>query len=258
MPVKDPFLAGVLASMPEADRAKAEARLIELEEGGLRQADYSRLSAEAQATKKQFDDLHAKNLAWFTERQAALEEVDSLRARLADPARPDPARPNGDTSQTFKLPDDVITTKKLTEILNQTERGAVGFIAEANVLSIQHYKDFGEILNVTELATDPRAQQIGIQGVYREKFKEQLAAKAKTAADAQAEAFRLEGEKRAMERLSQQRGPGYPVVGNEPSSLDAIEAAVRSGDGKVQLKSLDDMAAEYARLSSTRAGAGSP
>jgi hypothetical protein len=255
MPLKDPFLAGILANVPEADRGKAEASLIALEEGGLRQADYSRLSAEAQATKKQFDDLHAKNLAWFTERQAALEEVDSLRARLASgEVKPQPAT----GEQPPKLPEGLITKKELQEILNQTERGAVGFIAEANVLAIQHYRDFGEILNVTELATDPRAQQIGIQGVYREKFKEQIATKAKAAEDAKAEAFRVEGEKRAMERLQQQRGPGYPVVGNEPSSLDAIETAIRSGDGKLKPLTDDYLAQEYARLSSTRAGAGSP
>src|ERR1700720_663514 len=113
MPLKDPFLAGILANVPEADRGKAEASLIALEEGGLRQADYSRLSAEAQATKKQFDDLHAKNLAWFTERQAALEEVDSLRARLASGEVKSPPA-NGE--QPPKLPEGLITKKELQEI----------------------------------------------------------------------------------------------------------------------------------------------
>jgi hypothetical protein len=252
MALKDAFLAGILAHVPEAERGKAQEALEGLEERGLMRSDYSKLADQATKAQQAADKLLADNQAWWDAHKESMTELDALRARVTsggDPA-PQPQPP--------KLPDGLITKKELTEILNQTERGAVGFIAEANVLSIQHYKDFGEILNVTELATDPRAQQIGIQGVYREKFKEQLAAKAKTAADAQAEAFRLEGEKRAMERLSQQRGPGYPVVGNEPSSLDAIEAAVRSGDGKVQLKSLDDMAVEYARLSSTRAGAGSP
>jgi hypothetical protein len=252
MPVKDPFLAGVLASMPEADRAKAEARLIELEEGGLRQADYSKVVAEARAAKTEADDLLARNQAWFTEREAALKEVDTLRARVA--AGGDPKPVVGD--QGFKLPEGLITKDELTKILDATERGAVGFISEANVLSLKHYKDFGEVLNITELMMDPSVQKIGLKGVYEQKFKEQITAKAKAADDARAEAFRVEGEQRALQRMQQQRGPGYPVVGNEPSSLDALEAA-RATDGKVQVKSLDDMASEYARLNASRMGGGS-
>ena len=251
MPVKDPFLAGVLATVPEAERAKAEARLIELEDGGLRQADYSRLSAEAQAAKKEFDDLHDRNQVWWIEHQAAMKELDVLRARTTtgdpNPLRVDPTKPNPD----------LMTKKEIQDLFEVTERGAVGFIAEANTLTLRHFKDFGDILNINDLLTDPRVQKIGLQGVYQDKFKEQITAKVKAADDARAEAFREEGRKAERERFASQRGPGYPVVGNEPSSLDALEAARASGDGKVQVKSLDDIAAEYTRLNATRMG-GSP
>ncbi len=251
MPVKDPFLAGVLASMPEADRAKAEARLIELEEGGLRQADYSKVVAEARAAKDAADDLLAKNQAWFAERKASLEEVDTLRAKVAaGDTRPNP----NPLDQKFELPKDLITDKSLKERLDLMERQAVGFITETQGLVLKHFKDFGEILDTAALVSDPRAQQIGIQGVYNEKFKEQITAKVKAADEAKAEAFRVEGEKRAMERIAAQRGPGYPVLGNETSSLDAIEAARASADGKVQVKSLDEISAEYNRLSASRLG----
>jgi hypothetical protein len=245
MAVKDAFLAGILAHVPEADRGKAQAALEGLEANGLRQSEYSRLADEAAAAKRAADDLLAQNQAWFAEREAALKEVDTLRAKAAA---------GGETKVEYKVPEGVITRDELTKILDQTERGAVGFISEANVLSLKHYKDFGEVLNITELMMDPQVQKIGLKGVYESKFKDQISAKVKAAEDARAEAFRLEGEKRAMERLSQSRGPGYPVVGNEEgSSLDAIEAARESG-GKVTLKSVNEMASEYARLSSTRSG----
>ena len=254
MPVKDPFLAGVLALVPETDRAKAEARLIEMEEGELRQSDYSKVVSEARAAKVAADKLLADNQAWFAERKAALEEVDTLRARVAEgTTHVDPLKPTPE----FKLPEDVITAKKMQERLNVVEREAVGFIAQTNALTMKHYQQFGEILDINDLLADPRVQQIGLQGVYAEKFKDPIAAKAKAADEAKAEAFRVEGEKRALERLASQRGPGYPVVGNEPSSLDAIEAARLAGDGKVSVKSLDELADQYTRLSASRLG-GSP
>ncbi len=76
----------------------------------------------------------------------------------------------------------------------------------------------------------------------------------KAADDAKADALRKEGYDKARTELASRTHP-YPVVGNEPSALDAIEAAVRSGDGKVSVKSLDDIAAEYARLGASRLGA---
>jgi hypothetical protein len=249
MPVKNAFLAGVLAHVPEAERGKAEAELITLEEGGLRQADYSKLSAEAQAAKQKFDDLYTKNTDWYTQRQADLQELDTLRAKVAtvDPTVvvPKPAA----------LPDNMITKEELRKQMDEQERGAVGFIAQANRLQLQHFKEFGEILDLNDLLADKQVQQIGLNGVYQLKFKEQIAAKVKAADDARAEAFRKEGREAAFKELAG-KSTQYPVLGNEASSLDAIEAARLSGDGKVTLKSLDDMASEYARLNASRMGGG--
>jgi len=252
MPVKDPllvqYIAGVLAAVPEAERGKVEARLIELEEGGLRQADYSKLSAEAQKAKQQFDALYAQNMDWFETRKADLAELDTLRQKVAagDP-NPHPPNPTPTT-----IPADAITKKQLEDHLATMERGAVGFIAESNVLALKHYKDFGEVLNITELLADPRVQQIGLQGVYQAKFAEQIKTKADAAQAARDEALRKEGADKARAELAASRHP-YPVVGNEPSSLDALEAA-QAGQ-KPTVKSLDDIAAEYSRLSTSRMGA---
>jgi len=249
MAVKDAFLAGILATVPEADRGKAEARLEALEAGELKQSDYSRLANEANAAKQKFDDLYTKNTEWYTQRQTDLAELDDLRAKVAAGIVGDPA-----VKPVVVVPPDVITKKVFEETLAATERGAVGFIAEANGLTMKHFQQFGEILNINDLLTDPRVQQIGLQGVYADKFKDQIKAKADAAETARQDAIRKDERTKVLAEVAGQHHP-YPVVGNESSSLDAIEAAARSGDSKVVVKSLDDMAAEYARLNATRAGA---
>lgn len=245
MPIKDTFLAGILAHVPEADRGKVETAIEGLEKDGLRQSDYSKLANEATEAQKRFDALYAANTEWFEEKKAALAERDVLAAKVIELEK----RPE----HVADLPADLIRKADLDKMFAETERGAVGFIAEANVLTLKHYKEFGEILNITDLLADKRVQQIGLQGVYADKFKDQIATKTKAADDARAEAFREEGRKAERERLASTRSP-YPVVGNEPSALDAIEAS-RTGKAP-ELKTLDDLAAEYARLSGVRAGAG--
>lgn len=251
MPIKDAFLAGILAHVPEGDRGKAEAALVTLEEGGLRQADYSKQSAEAQAAKQKFDDLYAKNSDWYTQRQKDLQELDTLRAQVASGG----GGGTGTEQPPAKLPEDVITKKMLAETLDTTERGAVAFIAEANALTMRHFKEFGEILNVSDLLADPNVQKIGLRGVYQEKFKAEIAGKVKAADDARLDTVRKEERTKVLAELASRSHP-YPVAGNEVSSLDAIEAARLSGDGKITVKTVDDMASEYARLNASRMGGG--
>lgn len=87
--------------------------------------------------------------------------------------------------------------------------------------------------------------------MYAETFKDQLATKLKATEDAKADAFRKEGYDKARTEYASR--PPYPVIGNEPSALDAIEAA-RSGQ-QPAVKTVDDFAAEYARLQGVRVGA---
>src|SRR5258706_2898294 len=155
MAIKDAFLAGILAHVPEADRGKAEAALEGLETNGLRQAEYSKLSDEAAKAKQKFDELYAKNTEWWDANKDRIKDTDALRAKVTELE----ARQPGDGS--LKLPEGLITKKEVEALFDTTERGAVAFIAEANVLSLKHYKDFGEVLSVTDLLADPRVQKIG-------------------------------------------------------------------------------------------------
>lgn len=248
MPVKDAFLAGVLAHVPEADRGKAEATLVALEEGGLRQADYSKLTAEAQNAKAKFDELYTKNTEWFQERQADLADLDALRVEHADLKTKVTTGGAGDGRP---LPD-AITKKQFDDTLAETERGAVSFIAEANGLTLKHFKEFGEVLDIADLLKDKRVQQIGLRGVYADTFKDQLKAKADAAEAARVDAIRKDERTKVLAEVAGSHHP-YPVVGNESSSLDAIEAA-RAGQSPA-VKTVEDMAREYARLSAARTAA---
>ncbi len=187
-----------------------------------------------------------QNTQWFEERRADLAELDALRAK----GTPDPTIV---TPKPVDLPKDLITKKDLDSSLEQLSREAVGFMAELPTLSLKHYQQFGEVLNIQELLVDPRVQKIGMIGVYNEKYKDQLKAKADAAQATRDEAIREEGRQAERARLASAQHP-YPVVGNEPSALDAIEAA-RAGKTP-EVKTLDAIAAEYTRLSATRAGAG--
>lgn len=243
MALKTPFLTGLLALLPEDERGKAEAGLEEIEKAQLRQEDYSRLSNETAAEKKKFEDLYGSNVTWFESKKAELAELDDLRKKVTggtgDPAKPVVATPTAVTKEEFEA------------TLAATERGALGFIAESNALTLKHYQQFGEILDIRELLADKRIQQIGIQGVYADRFKDQIKAKVDAAQATRDEALRKEGEERVR---ATQRGQhqAYPVRGNEPSTLDALDAV---GGKAPAVKSVDEMAGEYERLGTTRSGA---
>lgn len=245
MAIKDAFLAGILAHVPDADRGKAEAAISGLEENGLRQSEFSKLADDAKAAEQRFKDLYESNVQWLEERKAALTDYDALKLEVVD-LRKRPA-----AGAPVELPKDLITEKVLNERIEALERGAVGVIALVPKLAVEHYQRFGEVLDTGMLLADKRVQQIGIQGVYNEVFKDKLALKAKEATDARDETLRKEGEERLRGTIRQQ--PAYPVVGNEPSALDAIEA--ERGGQKPQVATVDQMADAYSRLSTTRAGA---
>ena len=222
-----------------------EAGLMTLGNNVLRQDEFSRsmneLAGQRTATETEAAKaraLYDSNKEWWDAKQAEMAELDALRAQVAGkPAgTPDPTKPE---------------PKYLTaEDLAQTERGAVAFIAEANRLTMQHFQQFGEILDINALLGDKRVQQIGLVGVYAEKFKPQLDAKAAERAAAAEEKIRADERQKIATASASQHHP-YPVRGNEPSTLDRFE---RPADQAPKVASVDDMAAEYARLSAARTG----
>lgn len=243
MALKTPFLTGLLQYVPEDERGKAATELEALEQGQLRQEEFSRLSNGTAEEKARAQKLYDDNVAWFEAKKAELAELDALKADIAaGKLKRDGANPD------VKVPASV-TKEEFEQTMAATERGALGFIADANDLSLRHYQEFGERLNIRELLADKRISQMGIQAVYEDKFKDRIQAKATAAQTARDETLRKEGEDRARAAMRATPGP-YPVRGNEPSTLDVLELK----DKAPAVKSVDEMAGEYERLGTVRVG----
>lgn len=240
------------------DPTVRQARAEELGEAGiatlgnhvLRQDDYSRQANEltaqrtaAQTAEQEAKALYEQNKAWWDQKQRDLQELDQLRQKVArgtaDPADPaDPANPK------------LVTVEDLAKTLADTERGAVAFFNDLNRLSLEHFQRFGEVLNTDALLQDKRVQQLGLRGVYAEQHKTQLEERA--AAERKAAEDKIRADERTKV-LAESASRFIPQTGRgEPSTLDALEAT-RSGQAP-QVRSIDEMAAEYARLGAARAG----
>lgn len=225
-----------------------EAGLLALGNNVLRQDEFSRSMNElgsqrtALTTKEaEATALYESNKAWYEQKQAELQELEQLRAQVAGNGGGNP-NPNPKPAE----------PKYLTaEDLAATERGAVAFIAEANALTLQHFQQFGEILDIQTLLADKRVQQVGLRGIYAEKHKAQLDARAEKLKQEAEDKIRLDERTKVLASQASQHHP-YPVSGNEPSTLDAFE---RPTDQRPAMKTVDDMAAEYARLGAARTGA---
>lgn len=244
------------------DQAIRQARLDELGESGLlslgnlvlRQDDYSRSMNELgtqrqtlQTKEAEAQALYDSNRLWFEQKQADLAELDRLRQGIVKPANgaPDPAKP---------ADPNYLTKEAFTSALAETERGAVAFFNDLNTLSLQHYQQFGEILDTNRLLTDKRVQQLGLRGVYADLHKPQLDERAARIRQEAEDKIRLDERTKVLASQASQHHP-YPIRGNEPSTLDALEAA-RTAGHPFQAKTVDEMAQEYARLSASRATTG--
>lgn len=222
-----------------------DAGLTALGNGVLRREDHSREMNElgsaktaAAAAEAAAQALYESNKTWWDQKQTEIQELDRLRAAgktgVVDPTLATKPEPK------------YITAEQLAE----TERGAVAFFNDLNTLSMRHFQQFGEVLDTQALLSDKRVQQIGILGVYNDKHKPQLDARAAKIAQDAEDKIRLDERTKVLAATASQHHP-YPVRGNEPSTLDRFE---RPSDQAPVAKTVDDMANEYARLSAVRTG----
>lgn len=253
------FLADVLAKLPAEQQAQAKAlfedagaaaALEVIGQGVLRQSDYSRQANELKTKETELETWHQSLTGWYEGKQAELAELPTLREKVKGLGTPDPTDPtHRQPAAPVVDPAKYVSKEDFDKTLADTERGAVGFFSQLNALSLKHYQQFGEILDTDQLLQDKRIVQLGLQGVYAEVHKEQLDQKAAEAAKKAEDAIRADERAKTLAAAAATQHP-YPVRGNEPSTLDVLEAA-RSGSAPVH-KSVDDMAAEYARLGAGR------
>lgn len=273
------FLAGVLERLPESHRAQAkaifeaaeaESAITVIGDGVLARSDYSkqmdaiRAQEQTLADKQaEFEALHASNVAWLNEHQAAVTDYlaikpkyDALIAGGGSPTgtptgtgTPVAAPQGGKEAEMTK--DEI--AKLVAEQISTAAGDVVGISAWAAERSIQHFQQFGEKLPVNELvqatiAARQKGDPITLDGMYQQKYGEQLAAKAKEAEDAR---INTEVEKRLAEQLRERQGSGLPFPTRaEASPLDLLHKPPDPATYGV-----DAAVAEYTRLVNTRAGA---
>lgn len=248
-----PLSAELRGKVMELLATDADKFLTYVGEHGLRQEDYSGVVAKARGDEAKFTTLYEQNVAWFNENKAALDELETLRARLNGNPNPNP-NANPDPTTAPALPAGVITQKQFDEAMGRTEAGALGVIAETALLATQHLHMFQEPLDLRPILGDKRVTQIGIRAVYDDLYKDRLKARADEAQKKREDALRAEGAQAERERLAATRHP-YPVSGApEVSTLDALERP--AGTNTPVAASVDDMVANFARLNASRTGAG--
>jgi hypothetical protein len=235
--------AAEMFSKPEAQEAIKFAG-----EAALMRSDYSRNqdqvaqeAARVATDKARVEKWHSDLAAWHqaNKDRLALGEEAAKAGWTPDTPNPNPLQ----TPKPADLPADLVRSADL----DAREQTAVDYIEASADLRFKHFQTFGEILNVRELIKDPRVRELGIQGVYDARYKDRLDAKAKDSRDA--EWAKREAEIRADERKKIGNRPLTPV-GGDLSPLDALE----SPDKKPGTASVEDMAAEYERLVSAKAG----
>jgi hypothetical protein len=249
------FLAGVLAKIADpAARAQAEAAftsaedaVAELGAGVLRQQDYSRHMDALKTKETEVTNWHSQLTSWHVEQQdrvnQALADAEAAKAAAGIRSPASPAAPPASPAPVG------LTKEDLQKELDAFGNLALGVMSITNRLTAQHMKEFGEVLDPQVLLTHPKSREIGLDGVYREVFKEQLAKKA-----ADAEALRVKAIQEAAVADYRSKHPNlpYPVSAQvQPSTLDALESGQVSDPSKF---SVDAAVNEYHALVAQKLG----
>jgi hypothetical protein len=223
---------------PEAQKA-----IEKVGEAALMRADYSRQldlvaqeKARADAERTAASEHKARLDKWYAEAEPLLALGKRAKEEGWSPETP------LQTPKPAELPTDVIRAADL----EARERVYAQYANITPRLTIRHFREFGEELDMDEIINDPRVKQLGVMGVYDAKYKDRFAEKAKQREDESRAKF--EADIRADERKRLASRPLTPVGDDSPlASLD-------SPDKKPGSASVEDLAAEYERLVAGRAG----
>lgn len=252
------FIDGVLAKLPESLRDQAKAvfsapeatdALTLVGDGVLARADYSRQMDEIRTKEQQVTEDFERLNTWYEEKKSALAELDEFRTGKKKPANGDPPPPR--TTPEID-PTKFLSREDFQKSQREEQLAAANYLGLQNVLTLQHYDRFKEILDTRELLADPNLGKqkadgsvYGLTDAYRTKHGEKL-----TAWEQQQEQARITKlvDEQVAERMKANPGMPIPLRG-APSVLDLIEAGTEI---KPEQYSAAAAAEEYARLQAAR------
>jgi hypothetical protein len=256
------FLAGVLAKLPESVRAQAESiftsadaeqALEVIGTGALaqpeinRRLDELRTQTEAiEAKRAETEAIYQQQDAWWKANEPKVKAYDQLKPeydRLKTGGSVTDTKGNGATNDDLR--------KEFDARLAELQTDGMNVMSFMTTLGVQHYKDFGELINWTDLRSDrnlgkpmPDGRTYGLQQAYEAKYGEQI-----TARRQKAETERIEKlvEERYKERLKSSDQP-FPLRNQAPSVLDVLETTTDAPEKHT----LDTAAALYEQLAAQR------
>lgn len=253
------FLAGVLAKLPEADRAaaqaifgkpEAEAAVVLVGEGALARPDYSKHMDDLTKKTGELDARQTELNEWFAANEAALKEYLTIK--------PEYDKLKGTTPLVPKPPVAGLTKEEIDEQLEARDRSFAGALALSMNLASRHLHMFNEPLDTSELLANPKlgrpidgqpGRVFGLQEAYDEKHGARVTAKHTDAETARIN--KMVDEKVAEKLKGVNSQHPFPLRDPNPSPLDALADTTR----KTADYSVDSAIAEYERLQQTRSGA---
>jgi hypothetical protein len=258
------FMQAVLAKLPAEKQEQAKALFagddvdVAFEEAGagaLRQEDYSKGHDQMAAERQEIEN-HWKTLnTWYAGKKEQLDKTEALEAQLAAAGSSNagagngngdlPSLDDGDSTSSSRSapptreallktlgldPSKIITADQLSEVTEGIERGMLSFYQEANPIGIEHYKTFGDVMDVAKVLAHPNIRQVGFKAAYADVYKEEFAAQAKAAQEAHDKQV---GEEAVAEHLKHNTGNNFPIPGRTmpsgmTSPLEALEASMRT------------------------------
>lgn len=242
------FVDQILAKLPESLRDSAKTAFAAPEavdaltlvgDGVLARSDYSRLMDDLKSKETTLTEDYEKLNGWYTTNKEQLEKVGTLEQEIARLSGQRPIVPEVKPPVAGGL-----TREQLDEILTNRDKGYAGVLAVATTLATKHFQTFGEVADMTAVIDLATKKGLSLEAAHREKYAEQIDAKAKAAEDARIE--KLVADRLIDERKKQGTQP-FPLRNASPSVLDVIEAK-----GDPSKYTVDDAVAEYERLQSAR------
>jgi hypothetical protein len=260
------FLTGVLAKLPQEQRAQAEAifnaaeakdAVILLGDSTLARSDYSRSMDQLREKEQALTDYYTRLDGWYTENKAALDGARAAgggNGHRADPdPTPDPGARPGAGGMVSLTQDDV--RRIAADAVNEAGRDYIAVSAFLATQGARHSHLFGEPLDMTELVANPKlgkpvygqpGRVYSLQDAYLERYGERIQKKQQEAEDKR---INDEVDKRLGEKLKQ-TSSGHPFpLRQESSPLDVL--TTKEGPAA---HTLDSAVAEYERLVAAKQG----
>lgn len=255
------FMAGVFAKISDPEkRAQAEAlfndpaaaeAVVAIGAGALAQSDINKQYSDIQAKEALLTEDYTKLNEWYEGKKTILAEYDTLKAGGAKPTAGDP--PARTAAPEFD-PKKFVSYEDFQRSMTEQQMQAANYLGLQNVLTLKHYKDFGDVLDTRELLADKNLGKqmadgriYGLMDAYQSKFSTQLSER-----DQKLEADRINKlvDEKVAVRMKDAPNQPFVIRGGGTSPLDALDAT--ADPAKAGLYTADAAAQEYLRLQEVR------